>query len=391
MLAIAKLTPGQEGYYERSVAPALDDYYAGRGESPGLWAGKGSAQLGLEGVVQEGELGRLVRGLQPKSEEPLRRHPKQRTITVVRIDPETGARRTEQKKLDPVAGFDLVFSAPKSVSLLYALGDEEIQLAVVQAHAGAWQAALSYLEDEACVTRRGKNGVIREHASGFVAAAYQHRTNRAQEPHLHTHVIVANMARSPDGAWRALDGEALLKNHRLAAGYLYQAHLRYELSQRLGVRWREPSKGMAELRDVPADVLREFSTRRAQVLDYLADHGTAGFYASAVAQVETRERKQELDLPRLREDWRARAAEHGLSQEELHALVGRASHTEPSREELLRLAAHMLGPTGLTERRTAFSAAELVMTWAQAHVQGTDASRIRRICERFVELDGVER
>jgi conjugative relaxase-like TrwC/TraI family protein len=391
MLAIAKLTPGQEGYYERSVAPALDDYYAGRGESPGLWAGKGSAHLGLEGVVQEGELGRLVRGLQPKSEEPLRRHPKQRTITIERIDPETGERRTEQKQLNPVAGFDLVFSAPKSVSLLYALGDEEIQFAVVQAHAGAWQAALSYLEHEACVTRRGKNGVIREHASGFVAAAYQHRTNRAQEPHLHTHVIVANMAQSPDEAWRALDGEALLKNHRLAAGYLYQAHLRYELSKRLGVCWREPCKGMAELRDVPTGVLQEFSTRRAQVLDYLADHGTAGFYASAVAQVETRERKQELDLPRLRQDWRARAAEHGLGRGELHALVGRASHKEPSREELLRLAAHMLGPTGLTERRTAFSAAELVMAWAQAHVQGADASRIRRICERFVELDGVER
>jgi conjugative relaxase-like TrwC/TraI family protein len=391
MLAIAKLTPGQEGYYERSVAPALDDYYAGRGESPGLWAGKGSAQLGLEGVVQDGALGRLVRGLQPKSEETLRRHPKQRTITIERIDPETGERRTEQKRLNPVAGFDLVFSAPKSVSLLYALGAEEIQLAVVQAHAAAWQAALSYLEDEACVTRRGKNGVIREHASGFVAAAYQHRTNRAQEPHLHTHVIVANMAQSPDGGWRALDGEALLKNHRLAAGYLYQAHLRYELSQRLGVRWREPSKGMAELRDVPADVLREFSTRRAQVLDYLADRGTAGFYAAAVAQVETRERKQELDLPRLREDWRARAAEHGLNQEELYALVGSASHNEPSREELLRFAAHMLGPTGLTERRTAFSAADLVMAWAEAHVQGADASRIRRICERFVDLDGVER
>jgi hypothetical protein len=204
-------------------------------------------------------------------------------------------------------------------------------------------------------------------------------------------VIVANMAQSPDEAWRALDGEALLKNHRLAAGYLYQAHLRYELSQRLGVPWREPSKGMAELRDVPVDALREFSTRRAQVLGYLADRGTAGFYASAVAQVETRERKQELDLPRLREDWRARAAEHGLGQEELRALVGRVSHKEPSRQELLRLAAHMLGPAGLTERRTAFSAAELVMAWAEAHVQGADASRIRRICERFVELDGVER
>ena len=52
LLAIAKLTPGQEGYYERSVAPALDDYYAGRGESPGIWTGRGSALLELEGALR---------------------------------------------------------------------------------------------------------------------------------------------------------------------------------------------------------------------------------------------------------------------------------------------------------------------------------------------------
>ncbi|MGH3040835.1 MAG: MobF family relaxase, partial [Gaiellaceae bacterium] len=290
----------------------------------------------------------------------------------------------------PVAGFDLVFSAPKSVSLLYSLGDEEARRVVNEAHAEAWQAALSYLEDEACVTRRGRNGVIREHAEGFVAAAYQHRTNRAQEPHLHTHVIVANMARSPDGTWRALDGEALLKNYRLAAGYLYQAHLRHELGQRLGVRWREPTKGMAELRGVPTGVLREFSTRRTQLLDYMADRGTAGFYAATVAQVETRERKQPLDLPRLRDDWRARAAEHGLGRQELSALLHRASPREPTRRELLDLASRMLGPSGLTERRTAFSEAELVMAWAEAHVDGADATRIRSLCARFAQMDEVE-
>jgi hypothetical protein len=199
------------------------------------------------------------------------------------------------------------------------------------------------------------------------------------------------MARSPDGTWRALDGEALLKHHRLAAGYLYQAHLRHELSQRLGVRWREPSKGMAELRGVPSAVLREFSTRRVQVLDYLADRGTAGFYAATVAQVETRERKQELDLPRLREEWRARAGEHGLGRRELDALRHRAPRPEPSAQQLLELAARMLGPGGLTARRTSFSAPELVMAWAEAHVGGADAARIRELCARFVQTEGVER
>src|SRR5512132_1334764 len=251
MLSVAKLTPGQEAYYERSVAAGLDDYYAGRGESPGVWAGQGAAGLGLEGEVEEGELGALVRGKHPKRGNELRAHVKARTITIERIHAESGKRSREEKKLAPVAGFDLVFSTPKSVSLLYALGGEETRLAVREAHEAACQAALAYLEEEACVTRRGKDGFIRERGGGFVAGAYQHRTSRAQDPHLHTHVIVANMTQSPsDGAWRALDGEAILKTYRLAAGYLYEAHLRFELSTRLGVEWAEPAKGWAELKGV---------------------------------------------------------------------------------------------------------------------------------------------
>src|SRR6266542_2829236 len=169
MLSVAKLSPGQERYYERSVADGLDDYYAGRGESPGVWAGRGAGELELEGMVGEGELGRLIAGQDPRSGEQLRRHYRARQITVERIDPVTGERSLEVQKLAPVAGFDLVFSVPKSVSLLHALGDEETRRAVQEAHVLAWQAALAYLEDEACVIRRGAQGRHRERAVGFVA------------------------------------------------------------------------------------------------------------------------------------------------------------------------------------------------------------------------------
>src|SRR6266581_1691573 len=276
VLSIAKLTPGQEGYYERSVADGLDDYYAGRGESPGVWVGRGARELELEGVVREGELGRLIGGQHPHTEEQLRRHYRVRQIAVERIDPFTGERSLEVQKLAPVAGFDLVFSPPKSVSLLHALGDEQTRRAVQEAHLEAWQAALAYLEEEACVTRRGRNGVYREHGEGFVAAAYQHRTSRAQDPHLHTHVIVANLARRPsDGKWRALDGEAILKTYRLAAGYLYQAHLRGQLSRTLGVEWETPHKGLADIKGVPRRAIDEFSTRRAQVVEHMDEQGTS--------------------------------------------------------------------------------------------------------------------
>src|SRR6266540_2534728 len=392
VLSVAKLTPGQEGYYERSVAAGLDDYYAGRGESPGVWTGRGARALELDGLVREGELGRLIRGIHPRTEGELRRHPKARRITVERIDPFTDERRIETKKLAPVAGFDLVFSPPKSVSLLHALGDEHTRRAVNEAHLSAWQAALTYLEDEACVTRRGRNGVSREHAGGFVAAAYQHRTSRAQDPHLHTHVIVANMAKTPsDGTWRALDGEPILKSYRLAAGYLYQAQLRAELTRTLGVEWEQPYKGMAELRHVPLEVIREFSTRRAQVVQQVERQGGGGFYAAQVAAHKTRERKEHVDLSELRKDWRARAAEHGLGSRELQALLGRARYRELSSGALLTIAKRMLGPKGLTEKRTAFSDPEAVMAWAEAHAAGASAERVLRLAARLMQTDGVER
>src|SRR6266536_5727161 len=390
MLSVSKLSPGQEAYYERSVAAGIDDYYAGRGESPGVWVGRCAAELELDGVVEDDELGRLISGRHPLTSAELRRHPPTRVITVERIDPATGDLRREQKTLSPVAGYDFVFSPPKSVSLLHALGNEEVRDKVNQAHLAAWQAALAYLEQEACVTRRGKNGVIRERGSGFVAAAYQHRTSRAQDPHLHTHVIVANMTKTPsDGEWRALDGQPILKHYRLAAGYLYQSQLRFELTRSLGVEWRQPENGMAEIAGVPEGALKAFSQRRAQVLDYLERQGSSGFYAAKVAAIETRARKGPIDLPRMRLEWEARAAEHGLGPKELKRLLNRALVRELDEHGVADVAAQLAGPEGLTEKRSTFSGTDAVMAWAQAHTQGAPAKRVLALVERFIAIEQV--
>lgn len=260
---------------------------------------------------------------------------------------------------------------------------------VNQAHLAAWQAALVYLEQRACVTRRGKNGVVHERGAGFVAAAYQHRTSRAQDPHLHTHVIVANMARSPDGTWRALDGEPILKHYRLVAGYLYQAQLRFELTRSLGVEWREPQNGMAEIAGVPQEALRAFSQRRAQVLDYLERRSSSGFYAAKVAAIETRDRKEPVDLPRMRLEWQARAAEHGLGRRELKRLLGRAVEHELDEQRIAEVAAVLAGPEGLTEKRSIFSGADAVMAWSEAHPQGAPTEQVLAFVRDFLSGDQV--
>ena len=390
MLSVTKLSPGQEAYYERSVAKGLDDYYSGRGESPGVWTGRGAALLGLNGVVADGQFAQLVRGVDPGTGRRLRSHPKKRRTTVERVDPLTGTRRLETKDLDPVAGFDLVFSVPKSVSLLHALGDHELRLTIARAHEAAWQAALRYLEDEACVTRRGRNGVVREHASGFAAAAFPHRTSRAHDPHLHTHVIVANMASTPsDGKWRALDGEPILSGYRLAAGYLYEAHLRAELARTLGVEWTEPVKGMGEVVGVPREALVEFSQRRQRVVEYLNRTGGTSWRAAQVAALETREAKEPVDLEMLRDSWEARAAEHGFGRRERGAVIGRAPWRALRQADRRVVAQRLLGRHGLTEKHTTFSDPDVVKAWAEAHTAGADADQVRALAHGFTGVVGV--
>jgi len=243
VLSIGKLTIEQSRYYERQVAQGRDDYYSGRGESPGRWTGSGAETLELGGRVDDDGFVALMEGR----------------------DPGTGERLKRVGGRSKVAAFDLTFSAPKSVSVLFAIGESALAGALVEAHESAVDAALGYLEREACRVRRGRGGVRREVGEGFVAAAYRHRMSRAEDPQLHTHVVAANMARGADGRWTALDATPIYQ-HAKAAGYLYQAHLRAAVRERVRwVRWGPVRNGMAEIEQLAPGVLREFSTRRRQI------------------------------------------------------------------------------------------------------------------------------
>jgi hypothetical protein len=221
VLSIGKLTVEQSRYYERQVAQGRDDYYSGRGESPGRWTGGGAETLGLGGRVDDDGFMALMDGRDPRTGERLKR---------------VGGRSR-------VAAFDLTFSAPKSVSVLFAIGEPVLAGALVEAHESAVDAALEYLEREACRVRRDRGGVRREEGKGFVAAAYRHRMSRAEDPQLHTHVVAANMARGADGRWTALDATPIYQ-HAKAAGFLYQVHLRAAVRERLPwVRWARCATG----------------------------------------------------------------------------------------------------------------------------------------------------
>ncbi len=212
MLSIGKLgaSNGQLDYYERQVAEGIEDYYSGKGEAPGEWIGRGGAAIGLASGerVTADDFAWLMRGIHPKDLSVLRRI------------------LTNSK----VAAIDLTFSAPKSVSVLFAIGDSSLADGLSAAHDAAVAAAVAYLEREACWTRRGHAGVERIRGEGFVGAAYRHRLSRGRDPQLHTHVVVANLTRA-DGRFTALDARALYE-HKSAAGAVYRAVLRAEVHQR---------------------------------------------------------------------------------------------------------------------------------------------------------------
>ena len=116
-----------------------------------------------------------------------------------------------------VAGFALTFSPPKTVSVLWALGDEEVSGAVLGAREAAVGAAMTFLEDHAAFTWRGRGGLLQVDTEGLLAAAFVHRTSRAADSQLHTHLLLANKVRTQDGRWLSLDAASCSPTRRSPA------------------------------------------------------------------------------------------------------------------------------------------------------------------------------
>ncbi|MGH9065491.1 MAG: MobF family relaxase [Acidimicrobiales bacterium] len=366
-LSIGKANPT---YYLDKVAEAPEDYYLGAKEAPGQWLGQGAARLGLAGQVGAEGLLAVMAGRHPGSGDLLTR---------------------AQSKIR-VAAFDLTFRAPKSVSLLFALGEGHVRSEVGLAHDVAMRAALGYLEEVADRARRGKGGTIGVDGEGFVAAAFQHRISRAADPHLHTHVLVANLTRGPDGRWSALDGRALYHQAK-TAGTLYEAQLRAELTRRLGVSWGPVSNGIADLAGIPVPVLRAFSQRRADIEAEMARRGTSSARAAQVATLATRPVKElELCPEGLEPAWRERATALGLDEQALASLTGPSVVVDvpavgsPVADVLF---ATLASPEGLTAKEASFGPRDVLQAIANAHPQGIDVDRARALAEAFLASDHV--
>jgi conjugative relaxase-like TrwC/TraI family protein len=217
-------------------------YYLDGDEPPGRWLGRGAFALGLSHDVDDEDFLSIMDG----------RDPVDGTLL--------GTAQTERT----VRGFDVTCSAPKSVSVLWAVGDDRIRKEVLDAHDAAVAAAFGWIEDHAHCRYRVNGEIWTVDADGLIAAAFRQHTSRAHDPQIHTHLVIANRVMAPDGRWLALDARTLKHDQRTVSA-LYAAGLRAELTGRLGVRWKPVENGQAEMADAPKDVLAEFSKRTTQM------------------------------------------------------------------------------------------------------------------------------
>ena len=187
-----------------------------------------------------------------------------------------------------VPAFDLTFSAPKSASLLFALAGADAARAVVAVHNEAVAGSLTYLEQHAITaTRRSGPARVVLPTSGAVAAVFTHGVSRTGDPHIHSHVVVANLVHGVDGRWSACDRRGITA-HRQAAAAVYEAHLRAGLRSALGVRWTGGPGRSAEVAGVGPELLGAFSTRAADIRRHMYETGAHSGRGARIAWAATR-------------------------------------------------------------------------------------------------------
>ncbi len=386
---VLSLAKAHKDYYLEKVGEISprEDYYLKGGAAGGRWHGSGAAELGLDGAVSAEGLVRLFDGQHPA----------------------TGEQLGHRLRRDGVAAWDLTFSADKSVSLLWAFGDDDTRRHVIEAFGEATAEAVAYMESVASSTRGasrtpvldddgnpvlGEDGTQRLRVetwpirtNGYVAAWFTEFTSRADDPQLHTHVVVGNRVKGVDGVWRAIDGRLLYRN-KLAAGYLHEAELRSRLTERLGVRWQPVHKGMADIEGFTRDQIMAFSKRRQQIEAWRDVNGFADTAAgNEVAALATREPKRDNPVDMLMPQWLERAAEVGITPETVSMMLDRSREvTVPDPQSLLdRLAS----PEGLTEQASTFGRADVVKAAAEAFPEGGRRRDVEAAADVFLRRSDV--
>ncbi len=259
----------------------LDDYHAKDGLA-NQWQGAGAERLGLTGAVDAEVYKGLLKGRLPSGEE---------------------LRLSRRNDMNSRVGIDLTFAPPKSVSMQALVGLDE---RVVAAHDAAVAEVLDHIEQVATQARKKIDGkTYVEETKNLIIAKFRHETNREAEPHLHTHALVMNLTQRQDGEWRALVNDLIVKNAKVY-DTMYMASLAVKLEAQSFKLRREGDS--FELAHISRDQIVSFSTRSAQVENYLANRGHDRMTASpalkdAAAKATRKKKDVSVDRKQLFARW----------------------------------------------------------------------------------------
>ena len=243
------------------------------------------------------------------------------------------------KGRDERAGFDLCFSAPKSVSVAM-VTDDQTRRDMVAAHDAAVASVLQKIEEREIGTRVTKNNVTEHIKTGnMLCAKFRHYVSRTSDPQLHTHAVILNQTMH-DGKLYAVDNPDLYKN-KILYGQMYRNELAAELLKKgYDLSVTDAEKGFFELKGVPEAALDHFSQRRKEILEKLKSWDTYGAVAAEKAVLLTRHAKEQRDLGLLTESWRATLNEMGGVQ--IEKTEGPVLRTEAEKQQAIEKAMERL-------------------------------------------------
>ncbi|HEX3172821.1 MAG TPA: MobF family relaxase [Solirubrobacterales bacterium] len=382
MVGVTKIQRGNAGYWLAAVAEGGEDYYTKPGEAPGEWVGELADELGLYGQVEAAGYTAILEGREPASGAQLVRRPAAR----MRERPDGSERRVE-----PVLGYDVRFSAPKSVSLLYVFGNERTRTRVISVMNEAVRQGIAHLETEACVVQRGRKGRHIERGEGFVGMAFRHRMSRAGDPALHVHVVISNLTRAArDGKWLSLaspKGRSLLYPHGKSAGVVFQAALRAGLLREFGLEFDDVKNGYADLKGFSREAVEAFSTRSREIAHWLEEHGVSSVQAAQTAAYRTRAAKDHgIDASERVTEWERRAEPFGLSAQSAAQMVEEARPREPRALDDADLDAALLS---VESRTSHFDRRALLWALANELPEGAELTTLNGAVDRLLASERV--
>ncbi|MDI9331072.1 MAG: MobF family relaxase [Alphaproteobacteria bacterium] len=310
------LVPINDADYYKSLSQS--EYYTGaeKGEPAGKW-GEGAEKIGIDPSrpLDAHTLDQVMMGWKPNGEKL-----QQNALTPQMLAENEQARKDKKEPPHQMrVGMDLTFSAPKSVSVLWANASPELREQISKAQADAVAEAMRYLRDRV-ETRTGKKGEHREKPAALIFATFEHSDTREKDPNLHTHTVVSNAVIREDGKTSAIDQNGLYV-HKLAAGTTYRAYLAQQL-RGMGFKLEEDkdNAGIFQVAGMDKNLEKHFSKRSEQIKAKVKETGMDSAQSRRNHAGNTRKAKEEIDRPALFERWQNESAERGFDASKIDAL-----------------------------------------------------------------------